>query len=40
MGHEVTERERIADAPSIGRAGDRFIGVAEPRRTTGLAVGP
>jgi len=42
MGHEMVERTHLADAPSIGRAleGGAWIGVAEPRRLDGLALGP
>jgi gamma-glutamyltranspeptidase / glutathione hydrolase len=39
MGHVLGERTRIADAPAIGRAGEAFVGVAEPRRHGALALG-
>jgi gamma-glutamyltranspeptidase/glutathione hydrolase len=32
MGHELSERHHIADAPSIGREGSAFTGAREPRR--------
>jgi gamma-glutamyltranspeptidase/glutathione hydrolase len=40
MGYVLTEREHLADAPAIGREGDEWVGVAEPRRTGGLAAAP
>lgn len=40
MGYAFKEREHIADAPLIGRAGDDWIGVAEPRRKGALAAAP
>ncbi len=39
MGHELKDRDRIADAAVIGREGDLFVGAAEPRRLGALAVG-
>lgn len=40
MGYAFKERPHIADAPAIGRAGNAWVGVAEPRRLGGLAEGP
>lgn len=40
MGYALEERERIADAPMIGRSGTEWIGVAEPRRRGALAAAP
>jgi len=40
MGYSLKERGHIADAPAIGREGDEWIGVAEPRRGGGLAAAP
>jgi gamma-glutamyltranspeptidase/glutathione hydrolase len=40
MGYTLKERGHLADAPAIGREGDDWIGVAEPRRTGGLAAAP
>jgi gamma-glutamyltranspeptidase/glutathione hydrolase len=40
MGYEFKEREHIADAPLIARAGDKWVGVAEPRRAGALAAAP
>ena len=40
MGYSLKERGHIADAPAIGREGDEWIGVAEPRRSGGLAAAP
>ena len=40
MGYKLRERDRIASAPGIGRAGAEWIGVAEPRQTGGLAAAP
>ncbi|HEY8080315.1 MAG TPA: gamma-glutamyltransferase [Labilithrix sp.] len=40
MGYTLKERGHIADAPGIGRDGDTWIGVAEPRRLGGLASAP
>jgi gamma-glutamyltranspeptidase / glutathione hydrolase len=40
MGYALRERGHLADAPAIGRAGSEWLGVAEPRRTGGLAAGP
>ncbi len=40
MGYAMKERGHIADAPAIGRRAGAWIGVAEPRRTGGLAEGP
>lgn len=38
-GYELKERDHLADAPAIGREGNVWIGVAEPRRLGGLAEG-
>jgi len=40
MGYTLKERGHLADAPAIGREGDDWIGVAEPRRAGGLAAAP
>jgi gamma-glutamyltranspeptidase/glutathione hydrolase len=40
MGYAMKERGHIADAPGIGRDGDDWVGVAEPRRPGGLASAP
>jgi len=40
MGYALKERDHIADAPAIGREGDEWVGVAEPRRSGGLAAAP
>ncbi len=40
MGYTLTERPHLADAPAIGREGDEWVGVAEPRRAGGLAAAP
>ena len=40
MGYTLKERGHIADAPAIGWSGGEWIGVAEPRRQGGLAIGP
>ncbi len=40
MGYAFKERPHLADAPAIGREGNAWIGVAEPRRMGGLAEGP
>ena len=40
MGYTLKERGHLADAPAIGREGSEWTGVAEPRRTGGLAAGP
>jgi len=40
MGYTLKERGHLADAPAIGREGNDWVGVAEPRRTGGLAAGP
>jgi gamma-glutamyltranspeptidase/glutathione hydrolase len=40
MGYAFKERPHLADAPAIGREGNAWIGVAEPRRVGGLAEGP
>ena len=40
MGYTLTERSHLADAPAIGREGDEWVGVAEPRRAGGLAAAP
>jgi gamma-glutamyltranspeptidase/glutathione hydrolase len=37
MGYTMKERGHLADAPGIGREGTEWVGVAEPRRTGGLA---
>ncbi len=39
-GYDMKEREHLADAPGIGRAGAEWHGVADPRRLGGLAAGP
>jgi len=39
MGYTMKEVRHIADAPGIGRAGTSWVGVAEPRRESGLAAG-
>jgi gamma-glutamyltranspeptidase/glutathione hydrolase len=39
MGYTFKEREHIADAPSIGWSGGKWIGAAEPRRLGGFALG-
>lgn len=39
MGYIFKEREHIADAPSIGWSGGKWIGAAEPRRMGGFALG-
>lgn len=39
LGHAFKELPRIADAPSIGRSGGRWIGAAEPRRIGAFALG-
>lgn len=40
MGYAFKERPHLADAPAIGREGNVWLGVAEPRRIGGLAEGP
>jgi gamma-glutamyltranspeptidase/glutathione hydrolase len=40
MGYMLKERGHLADAPAIGRDGNDWVGVAEPRRTGGLAAAP
>lgn len=40
MGYPMKERGHLADAPGIGRQGQEWIGVAEPRRPGGLASAP
>ncbi len=40
MGYTLKERGHLADAPAVGREGGEWVGVAEPRRTGGLAAGP
>jgi gamma-glutamyltranspeptidase/glutathione hydrolase len=40
MGYTMKERVHLADAPAIGRDGDEWVGVAEPRRHGGLAAAP
>jgi gamma-glutamyltranspeptidase/glutathione hydrolase len=40
MGYTIETREHLADAPLIGRAGNLWVGVAEPRRLGALALGP
>ena len=40
MGYTFKERGHLADAPLIGRSGNEWIGVAEPRRLGALAEGP
>jgi gamma-glutamyltranspeptidase/glutathione hydrolase len=40
MGYTMKERGHLADAPAIGRDGDDWLGVAEPRRRGGLAEAP
>jgi gamma-glutamyltranspeptidase/glutathione hydrolase len=40
MGYTMKERGHLADAPAIGREGDEWVGVAEPRRAGGLAAAP
>jgi gamma-glutamyltranspeptidase/glutathione hydrolase len=40
MGYTLKERDHLADAPAIGREGDEWVGVAEPRRSGGLAAAP
>jgi gamma-glutamyltranspeptidase / glutathione hydrolase len=40
MGYTMKQRDHIADAPAIGVASGGFVGVAEPRRTGGLAATP
>jgi gamma-glutamyltranspeptidase/glutathione hydrolase len=40
MGYTLKERGHLADAPAIGRDGDEWVGVAEPRRNGALAAGP
>jgi gamma-glutamyltranspeptidase/glutathione hydrolase len=39
MGYTFKEVSHIADAPAIGREGNRLVGVAEPRRRGGLGAG-
>jgi gamma-glutamyltranspeptidase/glutathione hydrolase len=39
MGYKFLEKGHIADAPAIGREGERFVGAAEPRRSGGLGAG-
>jgi gamma-glutamyltranspeptidase / glutathione hydrolase len=39
MGYTFKERSHIADAPAIGREGNKLVGAAEPRRSGGLGVG-
>jgi len=39
MGYTLKERGHLADAPTIGREGNEWVGVAEPRRSGGLAAG-
>jgi gamma-glutamyltranspeptidase/glutathione hydrolase len=40
MGYTFKERDHVADAPLIGRTGDVWVGVAEPRRLGALAAAP
>ena len=40
MGYSLKEQGHIADAPAIGRAGNEWIGAAEPRRLGALAATP
>lgn len=40
MGYALRERGHIADAPAIGRAGNVWLGAAEPRRKGALAAAP
>ncbi len=40
MGYAMKERDHLADAPAIGRAGTEWVGAAEPRRLGGLAAAP
>jgi gamma-glutamyltranspeptidase/glutathione hydrolase len=40
MGYKLKERGHLADAPAIGRAGNAWIGAADPRRLGGLAAAP
>lgn len=40
MGYTLKERGHIATAPAIGRSGNEWLGVAEPRRIGGLAAAP
>jgi gamma-glutamyltranspeptidase / glutathione hydrolase len=40
MGYVFNEREHIADAPLIARAGNDWLGIAEPRRLGALAATP
>jgi gamma-glutamyltranspeptidase / glutathione hydrolase len=39
MGHAIDSRPHIADAPSVGREGDAFVGAREPRRPGSAAEG-
>jgi gamma-glutamyltranspeptidase/glutathione hydrolase len=39
MGYTFKERGHIADAPAIGRDGEKLVGAAEPRRNGGLGAG-
>lgn len=40
MGYAFKERGHLADAPAIGRAGEEWVGAAEPRRLGSLAAAP
>jgi gamma-glutamyltranspeptidase / glutathione hydrolase len=40
MGYKLKERGHLADAPAIGRAGNEWVGAAEPRRLGSLAAAP
>jgi gamma-glutamyltranspeptidase/glutathione hydrolase len=40
MGHTFEPRPHIADAPLIGREGNEWVGVSEPRRAGALAAAP
>ena len=39
MGYDMKERGHLADAPSIGRCPNGWIGAPEPRRRGAFAAG-